>query len=56
MDVGYALTQSDADRIERLETFVAMVFRSVDGGGRVVTFDDDDVAEMEQILGIEKSE
>lgn len=50
MDDGYAFTQEDADRIERLETFVEMVLRSVEGGGYVVTFSDDDVAEMKSIL------
>lgn len=51
MDDGCAFTQEDAVRIERLETFVEMVLRSVEGGGNIVTFSDDDIAEMKSLLG-----
>ena len=53
-NMSFESRQSLADAVNRLrmsKRFIAMVLQSVEGGGYVVTFSDDDIVSMKMLLG-----
>ncbi len=44
------------EKISKRDDFVRLVYKSITGGGRTVTFSDDDILDMEEFLGIREED
>ena len=43
-----------SDRMHRMREFLIMLLESIDGGGRVVTFQDHDIEELQNLVESEE--